>query len=71
MKYNYAKLNGRIVEKCGTQGVFAEKMGMSEVSISKRLNNKLEWRQTEILKALKILGLAESDIPVYFFYVET
>lgn len=66
--YNYAKLNGRIVEVCGTQGVFAEKMGMSEVSISKRLNNKVEWRQTEMLKAAKVLGLTENEIPVYFLH---
>lgn len=71
MKYNYAKLNGRIVEICGTQGVFAERMGMSEVSISKRLNNKLEWRQTEMLKAAKILELGVSEIVVYFFSPKT
>ena len=34
MAYNYAKLNGKITEKCGTQAVFAEKMGLSERTIS-------------------------------------
>ena len=30
MPYNYAKLIGRIVEKVGTQGNFANEMGLSE-----------------------------------------
>ena len=39
MPYDYSKLNGRIVEKCGTQANFAEMMGLSERTISLKLNN--------------------------------
>lgn len=67
MAYDYSKLSGRIVEKCGTQGAFAEKMGVSERTISLKLNNKIAFKQPEIQKALSILGLTESDIQVYFF----
>lgn len=67
MAYDYAKLNGKIVEKCGTQAVFAERMGLSERTISLKLNNKVAFKQPEIQKALSILELTESDIQAYFF----
>ena len=67
MAYDYAKLNGKIVEKCGTQAVFAERMGLSKRTISLKLNNKVAFKQPEIQKALPILGLTESDIQAYFF----
>lgn len=67
MPYNYSKLLGRIVEKVGTQGAFSEKMGLSERTISFKLNGKVEWKQSEIAKACEILSIEDKDIPAYFF----
>lgn len=67
MAFNYAKLNGRIVEICGTQSEFAKLMGLSERTISLKLNNKIMFKQNEIEKALKILNISTTDIHIYFF----
>lgn len=67
MPYNYNKLLGRIVEKVGTQSKFADKMGLSERTISLKLNGKVGWKQSEIAKACSVLEICEIDIPSYFF----
>ena len=67
MPYNSRKLLGRIVECVGTQAAFAEKMGLSERSISLKLNGKVSWKQPEIAKACEILSIQMGDIDKYFF----
>lgn len=67
MPYNYSKLLGRIVEKVGTQSNFAEKMELSERSISLKLNGKVGWKQCEIAKACQVLEINDNEIPAYFF----
>lgn len=67
MTYDYSKLNGRIIEKCGTQRSFAEKMGVSEAVISKLLNGDAGWRQVQIEKAMNILEIPVDEVAVYFF----
>jgi len=67
MSNDYSKLLGRITEKFGTQAEFANSMGVSERSISLKLNNKVSWKDSEISKAVDILGLNPKDIPSYFF----
>ncbi|MBP3936437.1 MAG: DUF739 family protein [Clostridia bacterium] len=68
--YDYSALRRRITVSCGTQVEFAKKMGLSERSVTLKLNNKRFFRQPEISKAVQVLGLSESDIPVYFFRVK-
>lgn len=67
MAYDYSKLNGQIVEKCGTQAVFADRMGLSERTVSLKLNNKVAWKQPEMQKAAVILEFPETEIQTYFF----
>ena len=65
--YDYSQLIGRIVEVFGNRGNFAREMGLSEHTVSNKLNNKKAFTQPEIQLAIVILRLAEKDIPDYFF----
>lgn len=67
MAYDYNKLLGLIVEKVGTQREFAQRIGMSEHSVSCKLNNKIGWKQEEIRKICEVLGIAPMDVHSYFF----
>ena len=67
MLYDYAKLLGRIVEKVGTQSKFAERMELSERSVSLKLNGKVGWKQNEIAKACTVLEVSADEISSYFF----
>lgn len=67
MEYDYSKLLGRIREKCGGQIEFARKMGVSERTISLKLNNKIPWKQPEMTKAAQILDFSTDEIQSYFF----
>lgn len=67
MTFNYSKLRGRIREVFGTQDRFAEAMGRSDTSISQKLNNKSEWTQKEINRAVEVLGIDDVDVSAYFF----
>lgn len=65
--YDYAKLLGKIKEKCGTQAEFAKQMHLSERTISQKLNNKVDFSQSEVLEASRILGIQRDEIDIYFF----
>lgn len=45
----------------------AKAMGLSERTLSLKMNGKRDWNQPDIGKAIVLLNLSESDIPVYFF----
>lgn len=67
MCFDYNNLLGKIVQKYGTQYNFAIAMEVSERTLSLKLNNKIPWKQTEIEKAINLLGISKKDIPEYFF----
>ncbi|MBD5555716.1 MAG: DUF739 family protein [Roseburia sp.] len=70
MAFDYNKLRGRIVEKYGSQIEFSKAMDWSERTLSKKMNGKIPWKQTDICTAIKLLGLSEDDIQEYFFSVK-
>lgn len=67
MPFDYSKLSGRIVAKYGTQLNFANAVGLSERSVSLKLNSKIGWKQSEIIKTCNLLDIAVAEIPDYFF----
>lgn len=67
MAFDYSKLRGRIVEKFGTIGSFAEAFGRSAVNISEKLNNKCDWSQADIIRAREILDIPRDEVLDYFF----
>jgi hypothetical protein len=68
--FNYGKLLGKIKECFGKQAIFAEAMGLSERSVSLKLNGIRCWTQNEMLKFCDIIGMSYTEIPNYFFVVD-
>ena len=67
MAFDYSKLLGRIKE-CGfTQETLAKHIGIAESSMCLKLNNKANFRHSEIYLICKALGIGNSEIGVYFF----
>lgn len=67
MTMDYRKLLGRITEKLGTQARFAREMSLSERTVSLKLNGKIPFRQSEILRAAQVLSIGNEEISDYFF----
>lgn len=65
--FDYSKLKGKIKEVYCTQKDFARAIGLSETSISCKLNNGVDWKQEEIEKAMDLLKLPKNNIHEYFF----
>ena len=67
MLFDYSKLNGLINQKYATRVNFATKIGLSENSLSSKMNNKQPWKQAEICKVCDLLEINETEIATYFF----
>jgi transcriptional regulator with XRE-family HTH domain len=66
-RFDYSKLRGRIVEKYGSISAFAKATNVSFVTASNRLNNKTEWKSSDIMEAAEVLDIALDDVRDYFF----
>ena len=62
MSIDYSKLRGRIVEKFSTQSSFSMALGLSERSLSLKMNSVVDWRQNEILKVMNLLEIPKEEI---------
>lgn len=65
--FNYAALKGKIVEKYGSQGAFARALGLSERSLSLKLNNQVPFTQQEMIRSVLLFGESAEAIRRYFF----
>jgi hypothetical protein len=70
LSFDYSILSGKIVEKYRTRSAFAKAMGISERTLSVKLNNKIGFRQCEMSRACELLDISESAIPAVFFTEE-
>lgn len=70
MNYNYSKLRGRILEYYGKQSDFAKSLNLSNVSLNKKLNNKVRFTQDEIRIMIERLDIKKVEIKDYFFTLE-
>nr|DAN59956.1 MAG TPA: Protein of unknown function (DUF739) [Caudoviricetes sp.] len=65
--FDYSKLEGKITEVYKSNYKFAEALGISKASISAKLNNKVDFTQSEICKAIILLKIPENEVSLYFF----
>lgn len=65
--FDYSRLRGKIKEVYGTEAAFAQALKIGRVSLSHRLNNKLEFTTKEIYSSCALLSIPSSDIHTYFF----
>ena len=67
MAFNYQKLRGRMVEKYGSQTEFAKAFGVSENTMSQKMNNKTRFTSDDIIKIADMLEIDQNDVGEYFF----
>ena len=67
MVFNYNKLVGLMREKQVTQEMLAMKIGNTPTTLSLKLNNKANFKQSEIIKICDYLGIQCENIGTYFF----
>ena len=67
MKFNYSKLRGRIVEKYNTCTAFAKELGVSNRTMSLKMNGKISFSQQEIITVSKLLDIKPNEYGAYFF----
>lgn len=63
----FAKLRGRITEKFGTESRFAEFLGVSLITVSKKLTGKSGFSKKDIEKWCSALDIPIEEIGNYFF----
>jgi transcriptional regulator with XRE-family HTH domain len=69
MKFNYAKLLGRMREYGFTQEQLAKDIGINKATLSSKLNNRFSFTQEEMLDICKLLNIPVCEMGDYFYAV--
>jgi transcriptional regulator with XRE-family HTH domain len=67
MAFDYSKLRGKITEIFGTQVAFAKAMGVSERTLSCKLNSRVPFTQPEMARIAVLLHIDTAYLDMYFF----
>lgn len=67
LQYDYSNLDSLIIKHYGKRYNFANAMGLSEHSLSYKMNNRQGWKQPEIAKACRLLNIPDEEIGLNFF----
>ncbi len=67
MGRGHAKLRGRIIEKFGTLGAFADAYGCDYSTLSRMLSEGHNWKKSEIKKCSDLLDIPMDELILYFF----
>jgi len=65
--FDYSKLKGRIKEKCNSQKVFADQLGITPGTLTGKLRGYTGFSQEEIFRTADILDIDLGLINLYFF----
>lgn len=69
-EFDYTLLKEKIRKIYGTILNFADGVGMPVVSLSRKLNNKTQFRSNEVFGIANKLGISILDIPQYFYVIK-
>lgn len=67
MEYDFSRLRGRIREKFGSESAFSESVGFSRTTLSAKLNGKVDWDCSDVVRACDLLDVPISQAHEYFF----
>ena len=65
--FDYSKLRGRIKEKYGSEKAFAEAMGLSQATLSLKLNGESATSCAQAMTWAQALQIGIDEMGVYFF----
>lgn len=65
--FKYAKLRARIKEKFGTEGNFAAALNTSQVSVSRKFNERTQFSSDDIRTWCDLLEIPIEESGLYFF----